>query len=303
MKMKKILKEIPSLLVLVLTVLVLALVSAQPKSASAANLGKEVGSVSMIRGDVLIDEKPAKNGDAVRENSIVETKNNSVVTLLLGKGTALFMGAQSKMVVNKFGATPAGGEQGSLDLKFGRTRALMMNKGNKNDLKIKARAATMGVRGTEVYIQNPVNDQQPVSFFTLEGEAVVMDGQSAPQPLLQGQGFTTTATSTSTTSNASAPQAISVESVREQVKQEGLAPPPALHLADVSSMKVNQGLASNETISSPTYGNMPGALNDSNGVFTDILTTESRNETLPALGAKFNTSIRIQFCGYTGNCN
>ena len=231
----------------------------------------------MVRGSVLVDSKPVKNGAQVRENSIVETKEESQATLLLGKGTAFYLSQNSKMVVTEFGVTPSTGEEkGSLDLKFGRTRALVLNKGiEKRDLKIKARAATMGVRGTEVFISNPVNNAEPIEFFTLEGTAEV---RSAPngqgQMLGQGQGLRVASRggdesgpqggssgnrgNNSNAGNGVGPQRnapggngagpggaqnqpppkmeamnVDAEQVREQIRNEGMAPPPAMNFHDV----------------------------------------------------------------------
>lgn len=278
-----------------------------------ANIGRTVGKVSMVRGSVWVDGKAVQNGAPVREKSVIETKDDSVVTVLLGKGTAFYIGANSKMVVNEFGVAAASGEEkGSLDLKFGRTRALVLNKGmEKRDLKIKARAATMGVRGTEVYISNPVNDRQPIEFITLEGSADVVAPGAQQQIIGQGQGVSfaggpnNNSNNNSNNSDGRSSNAnsrvetvkVDVEQVREQIKAEGLAPPPALNLRDVEASKGGEGAATAAAQTGPVYGGAPGDTNSSNGVFTTILTTETQNNTQPANSV--NVTVGTVFCPVT----
>ncbi|MBS1958128.1 MAG: FecR domain-containing protein [Bdellovibrionales bacterium] len=181
---------------------VLGLVFFSMPSAHAV-LGKVVGQLGMVEGDVTVDNNPVKKTAQVHEGSVVEVKRGKA-TLILGKGNVFYLSADSKMVVNSFGVTPAtpgaagapgapAQENGELDLKFGRTRALIMNTSNeKKDLKIKARAATMGVRGTEIFIDAPKDTSAPINFFTLEGKADVKANAIAPPvAVAQNQGVST----------------------------------------------------------------------------------------------------------------
>lgn len=166
-------------------------------NAYAATPAKVVGQLGMIEGDVQVDGQSVKKSATVKEGSVIEVKKGKA-TLILGKGSVFYIGADSKMVVNQFGIKPADPgqpeqETGSLDLKFGRTRALIMNTGNeKKDLKIRARAATMGVRGTEIFIDSPRDSNKPINFFTLEGKAdLQVHDRAPPVAVNQGEGVST----------------------------------------------------------------------------------------------------------------
>lgn len=200
--------------------------------------GKVVGQVGMVEGEVLVDNVPVKKTASVREGSVVETKRGKA-TLIVGKGAVFHLSSESKMVVTEFGATPVAGggteEKGSVDLKFGRTRALIMNTGSdKKDLKIRARAATMGVRGTEIFIDAPRDSSRPINFFTLEGRADVKANEAAPPVAVnQNQGVSThgnnapaagggAATGGGSESPKMAPPTMSVAQVKVEIKNEGM---------------------------------------------------------------------------------
>lgn len=173
---------------------------------------KAVGQLSLIEGEVLLDQHPVKKNASVREGAVIEVKSGKA-TLLLGKGSVFHLAANTKMVVNQFGIQKdSKREGGELDLKFGRTRALILNQGNeKRDLKIKARAATMGVRGTEIYIDAPRDSSAPVQFFTLEGQAEVKTTTGGNfVPLNQNQGVATEGASRS------------VGEVKNEIKSAGM---------------------------------------------------------------------------------
>lgn len=215
---------------------------------------KVVGKLGLVRGEVQVDGKEVKSGATVREGNSIEVHTGQA-TLLLGQGSVIHLAADSKMIVHQFGVSPLGVETGDLDLKFGRTRALILNKsGDKKDIRIKARAATMGVRGTEVFISAPKESAEPVQFFTLEGKAEVQaPNQAAPVTVNQGEGVAasgggggaqggnagTTATSSGTsgsqgggsTSLVAAPPA-QVAQVRSEIQTGGMAPPPVRSFQD-----------------------------------------------------------------------
>jgi hypothetical protein len=213
-------------------------------SARAHAAGRVVGQVGMIEGTVLVDEVQVKKPAPVREGSVVEVKKGKA-TLVIGKGNVFHLSADSKMVVSQFGAKAVGEpgsgssgveEKGELDLKFGRTRALIMNLSNdKKELKIRARAATMGVRGTEIYIDAPKDSNRPINFFTLEGRADVRSNDLAPPvPVNQNQGVSTSGVSAGTGPSGGASGA----------GPSGNMAPPTLSVAEVKSDIQGQGMDS-----------------------------------------------------------
>jgi hypothetical protein len=139
---------------------------------AAETLGKIIGQLGMAEGEVFVDQKLVKKNSPLREGAVVEVKKGKA-TLLLGTGSVFHLAANSKMVVKQFGMrSDSNKEGGDVKLQFGRTRALILNKGSETkDVRIVTQTATMGVRGTEVYVDatNPAKAQ----FFTLEGLAHV----------------------------------------------------------------------------------------------------------------------------------
>lgn len=136
---------------------------------AAETLGKIIGQLGMAEGDVYVDNKKVKKNCPLREGSVVEVKKGKA-TLLLGTGSVFHLAANSKMVVKQFGMrSDSNKEGGDVDLRFGRTRALILNKGSETkDVRIITRSATMGVRGTDVFV-----DADKGEFHTLEGKAHV----------------------------------------------------------------------------------------------------------------------------------
>ena len=205
-----------------------------PHAFAAEALGKFVGQIGMVQGEVFVDGKAVVKSAQVREGSTIEVKDGKA-TLLLGSGSVFHLAAQTKMQVKEFGIqADSKKEGGKIDLKFGRTRALVLNKGTETkDIKINTRTATMGVRGTEIFIDAPQDTQRPVQFFTMEGLAQVEVPNGATVPLPQNQGVATNANvpnngavNTSTAVNAptvttSAP-AMSVAQVNDQIHASGM---------------------------------------------------------------------------------
>lgn len=227
-----------------MTVLVLVVASATCFQLAQAN---PVGQVGLVEGEVYVDQARIKKGAPVREGSIVEVKKGKA-TLILGKGNVFHLSSDSRMVVSKFDAKPDTKEESAqLDLKFGRTRALILNNGNeKKDFKIKARAATMGVRGTEIFIDAPRDTSRPINFFTLEGRADLKTNDVAPPVAVnQNQGVSTQATASNGSQGAGDGKAAGAGGAPGQ--SSGPAPaavaPPTMSLAEVKTEIKSQGMA------------------------------------------------------------
>jgi hypothetical protein len=183
---------------------------------------KNAGQIGLVSGTVSVDSEPVKSGARVKVGSVIETGKGSKATLILGKGSVFQIGPDSRMVVGEYGITPEQEELASLDLKFGKTRALILNQGPKRELKIRTRAATMGVRGTEIFIDSPKEPAQPVQFMTIEGMAEVKLGETAsPIPLPQNQ-----ALKSGPDGAPDAGSGVSPAEIKAVLKESGLPPPP-----------------------------------------------------------------------------
>ena len=205
-------------------------------SPEAAQVRKVVGQLGLVEGKVFLDSEMVRKNAPVREGSVIETKKGRA-SLILGEGSVFYLGADSKLVVDRYVAKTLEKNEGAeLDLKFGRTRALIFNQGNeKKEIKIKARAATMGVRGTEIFIVVPKDSSKPIQFFTLEGKAEVVAHPGAPvTPVGQNEGVTATgnvqpagggsASGSGGASNSGAAQisTLTVSEIKSEIKKAGL---------------------------------------------------------------------------------
>lgn len=177
-----------------LTILIALFLTSTASVHAAETLGKIVGQLGMAEGEVYVDSKEVKKNSPLREGSVVEVKKGKA-TLLLGSGSVFHLSANSKMTVKQFGMrADTNKEGGDVALSFGRTRALILNKGSETkDVRIQTRTATMGVRGTEIFIDAPKDVSQPVQFFTLEGLASVKpaDVKLPSMDVKQNQGVST----------------------------------------------------------------------------------------------------------------
>ena len=94
----------------------------------AQGVGKIVGQLGMLDGEILVDNRVVTKNSPIREGSTIEVRNGKA-TLLLGTGSVFHLTANSKMVVNQFGVrNDSKKEGGDVSLQFGRTRALIQNK-------------------------------------------------------------------------------------------------------------------------------------------------------------------------------
>lgn len=121
----------------------------------------------------MIDGIEAREGTYVKQGSVVSTEDGRC-TVFLGDETAMHLDEQSKLEVSEYMVNKRD-EKGVLDLKYGATRTLVRNRGKVNKgFFIKAKTAVMGVRGTEVFVQNPPGATAPPIMAVVRGSAEVM---------------------------------------------------------------------------------------------------------------------------------
>lgn len=129
-----------------------------------------VGNMAGVKGTVLLNGKKASNGMKLTKKSVIRTKKGSC-TLLIGGDVVVHLSDNSLLKVSDYFGNKKKQRLG-MNLKFGKMRALAAKRKNKDrKIKIKTRTATMGIRGTHVYIDSPRNPKIPPSFMTIEGVA------------------------------------------------------------------------------------------------------------------------------------
>jgi len=167
-----------------------------------------VGVLTSYNGDVIVNGKVVTGGTPLMMRDTIETRPHSRCTILLGRDAIIQLGADSRMELT---AIEIEKRRTLLSLVHGTTRALVKtdrtNSGQpRREFKVRSRAATMGVRGTQIYIDSPKDLSLPQRFSTFEGSAVlelplvvdVVDARGASArlqevPITEGQGVETLA--------------------------------------------------------------------------------------------------------------
>ena len=191
--------------------------------------GAAVGHLTRVLGDVLVNSAPTKNGAPVAMGDTIETQGGKA-SLLLGKATVIHLDSNSKLTVTQFVVDTGSVETTTLDLPFGKTRALVRSKGIRKDFKIRSRTAVMGVRGTHVYIDSPKDTSLPQKFVTFDGVADVSVKNSivgaAPKQvtLTKNEAFNLPAATEGVKQGDLKPVTISEETARALARE--VAPPP-----------------------------------------------------------------------------
>jgi hypothetical protein len=129
-----------------------ALVLAMPAHAQ----GSEAGKVLMSLGDVKVSRggkvTPLKKGDAVQAGDVILTGPTSNAQVRMSDGAVIAIRAQTEFKINEysFNGKADGTEKASLSLVKGGVRAVtgVIGRENKDNLKVDAVVATIGIRGT-----------------------------------------------------------------------------------------------------------------------------------------------------------
>ena len=135
-------------------------------------LEKGIGHLTDLEGEVLVNGSPANENTTLSVGTVVETRQGKC-TLLLGKETVMRLGEESKLKITEYLLKDSEKkETSSVDLNFGRLRALLKTKTpTKKSFNVRSRAAVIGVRGTHIVVDSPRDLSRPQRFVTVEGVA------------------------------------------------------------------------------------------------------------------------------------
>jgi hypothetical protein len=162
--------------------------------APGADAGAPVGHLTAIRGSVELGGRPVTRMTPVEIGQVVETRDGKC-TLLLGKGSVVYLAENSRLEITQHLVDTAAQEDTRLNLPYGKVRALVRSGGPPKTFKIRSRAAVMGVRGTQIYMDTPKDPALPQSFATFDGVAYVelggaKEGGRAPKSVTLQKGET-----------------------------------------------------------------------------------------------------------------
>lgn len=122
---------------------------AQAQGADAGKVLMSLGDVKVTRGGKTI---PLKKGDAVQAGDVIVTGVTSNAQVRMSDGAIMAIRAQTEFKINEyvFNGKADGSEKASLSLVKGGVRAVtgVIGRENKDNFKVDAVVATIGVRGT-----------------------------------------------------------------------------------------------------------------------------------------------------------
>ena len=172
------------------------------------------GEVVSVQGTAMVRQEINQNhaedlthlheGSNVYAGDVINTSGDGSVKILMKDKTILDVGPSSLFKIAQFVAKNGPDRRVELDMKFGKMRLGVTKKLNeKGSFKIKTRAATMGVRGTELIISSPLElpapgkkpDSPKAEITVLQGKVDVSNmgasHSSAPIHLSSGDQLST----------------------------------------------------------------------------------------------------------------
>ncbi|MBC7712619.1 MAG: FecR domain-containing protein [Rhizobacter sp.] len=141
---------------------------------------KYIGKVKIIRGKVTAGENELAKGDKIYPKSIVKTEEKSFIVVDMVDETVLTLGPSSEFTMEDWAFRNKGDREGTFSLVKGKLRAEIRMKVKEDDqLKIKSPLVAMGIRGTDVLLNNSQIDGKWVSQVALvEGKVMLVNKAS-----------------------------------------------------------------------------------------------------------------------------
>ncbi len=121
------------------------------------------------------DMTEVKPGNNIYENDVINTGSDGKLKILLKDKTIVDIGPSSLLKMSEFKLKSGANRQVNMDMQFGKMRLGVTKKLDDNGkFKIKTRAATMGVRGTEFVVSSPLQAEKTAPPQT---EVTVLQGK------------------------------------------------------------------------------------------------------------------------------
>lgn len=131
----------------------------------------EVGALAIVDGSVLVDGKPAQEGDSLFPQQTVETEEGRVKMLFIDD-TIVDLGPYSSFYIEEYKTNPH--RNVSLDLKKGKARTAIHQKLRRDGkFQMKTRSSVLAVRGTEFLCEVRIDGNEVREKFTVaDGEVL-----------------------------------------------------------------------------------------------------------------------------------
>lgn len=128
---------------------------------------------------------PAKPGDKVYANDVINTSSNGSIKLLLKDKTIIDLGPSALFKVDKFEPGTGTDRQAELSMMYGTVRGAVTQKITGNGkFRLRTPTATMGVRGTEFVVATQAPSNMQAMSQAISGKSVA---PAPPAPGAKGQ--------------------------------------------------------------------------------------------------------------------
>ena len=147
--------------------------------------------VGGIRGDVQVNGKRLTAPVEVPTGARLSTGLKSGCTLIVGQSQVVLIGVNTQLVLTEKW-TKEQQSRTTIDIQQGRARALIRSGAAPLAAPrffIRSRSVSMGVRGTEIYVETPTQPNSPPLFATLRGEAELRIGSQPPITVAAREAF------------------------------------------------------------------------------------------------------------------
>jgi hypothetical protein len=148
----------------------------RPSPPAAA--AKPIGTLISYAGRVRYWGKPVRGPTTIVEGSFIETEKDANCSVLLGREVVVHIGPESRLEFQA--AQIAELKRAQLNFPYGKGRFLVRSLDPKRaeseqrfDLRVRSRAAVLGVRGTQFVIDSPRDVSAPQNFVAIEGKVAI----------------------------------------------------------------------------------------------------------------------------------
>ncbi len=149
---------------------------------------KHIAQVKIAKGKVFKltngKQKEIKVGDRLYKSDTLITNSSSIAQILIVDDTIMTLGANSELNFAEFKFVDKTKRQAVYSFIRGQIRGLIKNKAQEGDIVIQTKFATMGIRGTELFVNHQtINNLEVSEFALISGKVVVNDDKKAPHEL------------------------------------------------------------------------------------------------------------------------
>lgn len=141
-----------------------------PKTSSM--IPKYIGIVKKMKGKAIAEDRELSENSKVYPGEKIKTEINSFLVIELVDDTHLSIGPESEFMMDQWKYRTKNDREGVYQLMKGQMRALIRSKSADQDqLKVKTKLASMGVRGTEFLVNETIKDSKTLTQIgLLEGK-------------------------------------------------------------------------------------------------------------------------------------